>query len=120
MSALGGILRISFAFIPGFQPVTFICTVTGYTLWPVNGFIIACELWGYIYGTILKQWYVLEFMRPVTFKAIVTGNILSFSHDTSHAIGNVIFFATFGKSFIEVLERYNRKNEVIRIRNTAD
>jgi|GEM_PF-3368298 len=81
---------------------------------------MTCGLWGYIYGTILNQWYVLEFMRPVTFKVIVTGNILSFFHNTSHAIGNVIFSATFGKSFIGVLERYNRKNEVIRIRNTAD
>ncbi|WP_373897895.1 ECF transporter S component [Haloimpatiens sp. FM7315] len=165
LSALGGALRVPFACIPGFQPVTFICAVTGYTLGPVNGFMVGamsafisnfflghgpwtlwqmmgwglcavffgvfkkyinklgikgfiffCTLWGYVYGTILNQWYILEFMRPVTFKLIVTGNILSFWHDTSHAIGNFIFASVFGRSFIEVLVRYNRKNHVIRIR----
>ncbi|WP_027626641.1 ECF transporter S component [Clostridium lundense] len=163
MSALGGVLRVPFAGIPGFQPVTFICAVTGYTLGPINGFmvgamctfisnfflghgpwtlwqmlawglcgvffgllknkisklgingfIILCGVWGYIYGTILNQWYVLEFMRPVTLKTILAGNILSFWHDTSHAISNVIFAKLFGETFIEALERYNKRNKVIR------
>lgn len=162
MSALGGVLRVPFAAIPGFQPVTFICAVSGYTLGSVNGFmvgamcafisnfflghgpwtlwqmmgwglcsvffgsfknfikklgikgfIVICGLWGYIYGTILNQWYVMEFMRPVTIKTIITGNILSFWHDTLHAAGNVIFSSIFGSTFIEALERYARKNKVI-------
>ncbi|MBU5485613.1 ECF transporter S component [Clostridium sp. MSJ-11] len=166
MSALGGVLRVPFAAIPGFQPVTFICAVTGYTLGPVNGFmvgamsafisnfflghgpwtpwqmlgwglcgvffgvfknkiskcgingfVIICAAWGYIYGTILNQWYVLEFMRPITLKTILAGNILSFSHDTLHAVGNAIFAKFFGESFIEALERYNKRNKVIRIKN---
>ncbi|WP_010297094.1 ECF transporter S component [Clostridium senegalense] len=166
MSALGGILRVPFAVIPGFQPVTFIVAVTGYTLGPVNGFmvgamcafisnfflghgpwslwqmmgwglcgvffhvfknfisknrsirfIILCGLWGYIYGTILNQWYVLEFLRPITFKTIVMGNVLSFWHDTLHAIGNVLFAYFFGESFIKGLERYNKRNSIIRIKN---
>lgn len=164
LSALGGVLRVPFAAIPGFQPVTFICAVTGYTLGPVNGFmvgtmcafisnlflghgpwtlwqimgwglcgvmfgalrkpikktgirgfIIICGLWGYIYGTILNQWYVLEFMRPITFKTVIMGNVLSFWHDTLHALGNIVFSSIFGKSFIEALERYNKRNKVIKI-----
>ncbi|WP_125152141.1 ECF transporter S component [Clostridium rectalis] len=166
LSALAGVLRVPFAAIPGFQPVTFICAVTGYTLGPVNGFmvgsmsafisnfflghgpwtlwqmmgwglcgvffgvfkkgiekmgiksfIILCGLFGYIYGFILNQWYVLEFMRPVTLKVIIMGSIMSFSHDTCHAVGNIIFASIFGKTFIHALERYNRKNKIIRIKN---
>lgn len=40
LSALGGILRVPFAAIPGLQPTTFIIAVAGYTLGPVNGFMV--------------------------------------------------------------------------------
>lgn len=56
-------------------------------------------------------------MRPVTLKTILAGNVLSFWHDTSHAIGNIIFAKLFGESFIEALERYNKRNKAIRIKN---
>ncbi|CDI48809.1 ECF transporter S component [Clostridium tetani] len=165
MSTLAGILRVPFTAIPGVQPVTFICAVSGYTLGGINGFmvgsmstfisnffighgpwtpwqmigwglcglffgifrgkiekkgikafVILCGIWGYIYGFILNQWYVLEFMTPVTIKTILMGSVLSFSHDTLHALGNMIFAKFFGENFIEVLERYNKRNTVIRIR----
>ena len=165
MSTLAGILRVPFAAIPGIQPVTFICAVSGYTLGGVNGFmvgamsafisnffighgpwtpwqmlgwglcglffgafrsniekkgmmffVILCGIWGYIYGFILNQWYVLEFMNPITIKTILMGSVLSFSHDTLHALGNLAFAKFFGENFIEVLERYNKRNIVIRIR----
>ncbi|MCY6482843.1 ECF transporter S component [Clostridium aestuarii] len=161
MSALGGVMRVPFAAIPGFQPVTFICAVSGYTLGSINGFmvgsmcafisnfflghgpwtlwqmmawglcgvcfgvlrkvikktgikgfIICCGIWGYIYGIILDQWYIVEFIRPITIKAIISGIVLSFPQDTIHAIGNVIFAVFFGRSFIKVLERYNKKNKI--------
>lgn len=172
MSALGGVLRVPCAVIPGFQPVTFIAAVSGYTLGPINGFMVGamcafisnfflghgpwslwqilgwglcgvffgltkkfiakkeekkirrftilCGLWGYIYGTILNQWYVVEYIRPITLKVIITGNILSFWHDTWHALGNVFFSYLFAKTFIEALERYNRRNTIIRIKNSED
>lgn len=161
MSALGGVLRVPFAAIPGVQPVTFISAVTGYTLGPVNGFMVGsmcafisnfflghgpwtlwqmmgwglagvffgvfgkrikkhgikcfviwCTVWGYIYGTILNQWYVVQFMRPITWKVIITGNILSFSYDGLHSLGNLFFSSIFGSSFIKALERYKKRNEV--------
>ncbi|CAM2839965.1 ECF transporter S component [Hathewaya histolytica] len=164
LSALAGVLRVPFAVIPGFQPVTFIAAVSGYTLGPINGFmvgamsafisnfflghgpwtlwqimawglcgvffgifskiikrfgfksfIILCGIWAYIYGLILNQWYVLSFIKPITLKAIFSGNILSFCQDTSHALGNIMFASAFGKTFIEVLQRYNRRNKVIKV-----
>lgn len=166
LSALGGVMRVPFAALPGIQPVTFLCAVSGYTLGPVNGFmvgamcafisnfflghgpwtlwqmmgwglcgvffgvlkkvikkmgikgfVILCGLWGYIYGTILNQWFVLEFMGSITLKTIISGNVLSFPHDTMHSIGNVIFSCVFGKNFIEVLERYNKRNKIVRIKD---
>jgi energy-coupling factor transport system substrate-specific component len=159
LSALGGVLRVPFALVPGVNPVTFICAVSGYTLGSINGFIIGsmcafisnfflgqgpwtlwqmmgwglcgaffgilknilrkdsikgfiifCGLWGYIFGVIQNQWYIVQFIRPITLKAIAAGIIASFWHDTLHAVGNVIFAAVFGKSFIQVLLRYNARN----------
>lgn len=40
MSTLAGILRVPFTAIPGVQPVTFICAVSGYTLGGINGFMV--------------------------------------------------------------------------------
>ena len=166
MSALGGVLRVPCAAIPSFQPVTFIVAVSGYTLGPVNGFmvgamcafisnfflghgpwtlwqilgwglcgvffgkcrnfikknelprfILLCGIWGYIYGTILNQWYVVEFIRPITVNTIITGNILSFWFDTMHAFSNVLFSYFFGRTFINSLERYNKRNNFIRLKD---
>jgi energy-coupling factor transport system substrate-specific component len=40
LSALGGVLRVPFAAIPGLQPTTFITAAAGYALGPVNGFMV--------------------------------------------------------------------------------
>ena len=40
LSAIGGVVRVPFAGIPGLQPTTFIAAVSGYTMGPVNGFIV--------------------------------------------------------------------------------
>lgn len=161
LSGVGGVLRVPFAVIPGFNPVTFICAVSGYALGPVNGFmvgsmcafisnfflghgpwslwqimgwglcgcffgafkkliqkggiksfIILCTLWGYIYGIILDQWYIVNYIRPITLKAILAGIAAGFWHDTLHAFGNLVFASAFGKNFIQVLERYNKRNKV--------
>ncbi|MFD3157688.1 ECF transporter S component [Haloimpatiens sp. FM7330] len=76
-------------------------------------FTIFCGVWGYIYGIILDQWYVIEFIRPITFKSVVTGIALSFPQDTMHCIGNIIFSITLGKNFINILKRYNKRNEIV-------
>ncbi len=161
LSAIGGVLRVPLAVIPGFNPVTFICAVSGYSLGGINGFmvgsmcafisnfflghgpwslwqmlawglcgfffgvfrgfiekrgmirfIILCTLWGYIYGNIMNQWYIVSYIRPITIKAIVAGSAASLWHDSLHALGNMIFATIFGKSFIEVLDRYKRKNNI--------
>lgn len=161
LSALGGVLRIPCAVIPGFNPVTFICAIAGYTYGPVNGFmigsmsafisnfflghgpwtlwqmlgwglcgvffgifrkiikkfgfkgfVICCTIWGYVYGFILNQWYIINYFRPITLEAILAGSISSFGHDTLHAIGNFMFSMMFGKNFIKVLERYKSKSNI--------
>jgi energy-coupling factor transport system substrate-specific component len=40
LGALGGVFRIPFAAIPGLQPTTFIAAIAGYTLGPINGFMV--------------------------------------------------------------------------------
>jgi len=161
MSALGGVLRIPFAAIPGLQPVTFICAVSGLTLGPVNGFMVGnmCAfisnfflghgpwtlwqmmgwglcgaffgifqnksdkiegkpftvllgIWGYIFGIILDQWYIVQAAIPITIKIELVGIAASFPVDTVHAVGNVFFAALFGKNVIKALKRYTMKNKV--------
>lgn len=72
-------------------------------------FIVLCGFWGYIYGIILDMWYIVAFVRPFNIKAVIAGIAASFYFDTSHAVSNVIFSAIFGKSFIKILDRYNKK-----------
>lgn len=158
LSALGGVLRIPFAAIPGLQPTTFIVAVAGYTLGPVNGFMVGgmsafisnfflghgpwtlwqmlgwglcgvffgalkgiikkdslllfsilCGIWGYIFGIILDMWYIVAFIKPVSWGAIIAGVAASFSFDTIHGVGNVLFSMLLAKNFIKTLERFNKR-----------
>lgn len=158
LSALGGVLRVPFAAIPGLQPTTFITAVAGYTLGPVNGFMVGamgafisnfflghgpwtlwqmlgwglcgvffgalksivkknniflfsiiCGIWGYVFGIILDMWYVVAFIRPLNWAAIAAGIAASFSFDTVHAIGNVLFSLLLAENFIKTLERFNKR-----------
>lgn len=158
LSALGGVLRVPFAAIPGLQPTTFIAAVAGYTLGPVNGFMVGgmsafisnfflghgpwtlwqmlgwglcgvffgalknivkrdnillfsilCGIWGYIFGIILDMWYIVAFIKPINWGAVITGVAASFSFDTVHAIGNVLFSLLLAGNFIKTLERFNRR-----------
>jgi energy-coupling factor transport system substrate-specific component len=158
LSALGGVLRVPFAAIPGLQPTTFITAVAGYTLGPVNGFMVGgmaafisnfflgqgpwtlwqmlgwglcgvffgvlknimkrdsillfaiiCGIWGYIFGIILDMWYIVAFIKPMNWGAIIAGIAASLSFDTIHSIGNVLFSLLLGKNFIKTLERFNKR-----------
>lgn len=75
-------------------------------------FVVLCGLWGYIYGCILNMWYVVAYVNPITIKTVITSLVLSLSQDTMHAVGNVFFAALFGKKFVTVLTRYNRRFNV--------
>lgn len=75
-------------------------------------FIVLCGLWGYIYGVILDMWYVVAFVKPLDLRAVAAGIAMSFYFDTLHALGNILFCCLFGKNFIKVLERYNKRYTV--------
>jgi len=75
-------------------------------------FVVLCGLWGYIYGEILNMWYVVAYVNPINIKTIMASILLSFPQDTAHAIGNILFAAVFGKKFITVLTRYNKRFSV--------
>lgn len=75
-------------------------------------FVVLCGLWGYIYGWILDMWYVVAYVNPINIKTVVASLTLSFLGDTLHATGNIFFAALFGKKFITVLDRCNRRFSV--------
>jgi energy-coupling factor transport system substrate-specific component len=72
-------------------------------------FAIICGIWGYIFGIILDMWYVVAFIKPINWGAIIAGIAASFSFDTIHAIGNVLFSLLLGRNFIRTLERFNKR-----------
>lgn len=158
LGAMGGLFRVPFAAIPGLKPTTFIVAITGYTLGPINGFMVGaasafisnfflgqgpwtlwqmlgwglcgfsfgitrkmfkkknfilftilCFLWGYIYGFILNLWFVLEYIKPFSFKTWIGGEVSSFYFDSIHAFSNLAFSIIFCKSFFKVLERYKNR-----------
>lgn len=75
-------------------------------------FVFFCGLWGYIYGAILNMWYVVAYINPINLKTVIASMLLSFPQDTAHAIGNILFAVIFGKRFITVLDRFNRRFNV--------
>ncbi|WP_057976142.1 ECF transporter S component [Caloramator mitchellensis] len=75
-------------------------------------FALFCGLWGYIYGIILDMWYVVGFIKPISFYAIILGIIGSFPFDTMHAAGNVLLSLTFADKFINIINRFTTRFEV--------
>ncbi len=74
-----------------------------------KGLLPLCFLWGYLFGWLMNLWSWLAFIQPLTWKTFIAYGVASFWFDTSHAVGNAVFCAFFGPSFIKILRRFRRK-----------
>jgi energy-coupling factor transport system substrate-specific component len=66
-------------------------------------------LWGYIFGFIMNLWFLLAFGFPLTLKAVVSLQVVSFWMDTLHGAGNAAFFLMFGRRVTGILKRFKQR-----------
>ena len=72
-------------------------------------FAILAGLWGYLFGWIMNVWHWVGFIYPLTLETFLVTYLTSFTFDTFHAAGNVVFAVLLGKSFYQILTRFRKK-----------
>lgn len=65
--------------------------------------------WGYLFGWLMNLFFVVFFIKPLTWKAVFLAYAASFPFDTLHALGNVCFYLLLGPQVIKVLKRFQEK-----------
>jgi energy-coupling factor transport system substrate-specific component len=72
-------------------------------------FSLFCGAWGFIYGWMLTWYFVLGFVRPLTFQAYLTAYATGIWFDAFHAAGNFAFAFLFGPALVIMLRRYRSR-----------
>ncbi len=84
----------------------------GHSKFNLIGFAVLSGVCGYFFGWIMNIWHWVGFVYPLTLRTFMATYIASIPFDTLHAIGNIIFAFTFGKSFYYILSRFKKKMTV--------
>jgi energy-coupling factor transport system substrate-specific component len=71
--------------------------------------------WGYLFGWLMNIFFVVFFIKPLTWKAVFVAYAASFPFDTLHALGNVCFYLLLGPQVIKVLKRFKEKMTYVEI-----
>lgn len=72
-------------------------------------FAFTLFIWGYLFGWIMNILHWLSTSTELTISTFLGINGLSFTFDTTHAIGNFFFVYIFSADFIKILNRYKSK-----------
>lgn len=64
---------------------------------------------GFAFGWVMNLWYIIGFINPITWQAIVAAYISSFWFDFTHAVSTVIFLYVLAKPWINKLDRIKVK-----------
>jgi len=78
----------------------------------MKSLIVFSFIWGFLFGWIMNLWYWVSFVYPLTFRSWLGTNLASVWFDGMHAVGNVVFMAVFGGSFVKILKHFKRKLSV--------
>lgn len=79
----------------------------------LRNFVILGAFWGYLFGWIMNIWHWVGFVYPLTLKTFMATYLASFPFDTLHALGNIGFSLTFGRTFYSILRCFKNKISVI-------
>lgn len=71
--------------------------------------------WGYLFGWLMNLFFVVFFIRPLTWKTVFLAYVASFPFDTLHALGNAAFYLLLGPQVIKVLKRFQEKMTYVEI-----
>ncbi|MCB8817449.1 ECF transporter S component [Desulfosporosinus shakirovi] len=66
-------------------------------------------LTGFGFGWVMNIWYVIGFIEPITYQAIMAAYISSFWFDFTHALSTLIFLVLLARPWIKKLERVKTK-----------
>lgn len=77
------------------------------------GKVIFGFIWGFLYGWIMNIWHVLGFLQP-SLGTFALAYVASFPHDLLHAVTNAFFLLVFANSWLQILERIQRKYGLLR------
>ncbi|SDG30623.1 ECF transporter S component [Desulfosporosinus hippei] len=64
---------------------------------------------GFGFGWVMNIWYIVGFIKPITYQAIIAAYISSFWFDFTHALSTLIFLVILAKPWIKKLERIKIK-----------
>jgi energy-coupling factor transport system substrate-specific component len=64
---------------------------------------------GFGFGWVMNIWYIIGFIQPITYQAIMAAYISSFWFDFTHALSTLIFLVVLAKPWIKKLERIKTK-----------
>ena len=65
--------------------------------------------WGYLFGWLMNLYFVVFFIKPLTWKTVFLAYVASFPMDTMHALSNVCFYLLLGPPVIKILRRFQEK-----------
>ena len=72
--------------------------------------------WGFLsamlYGLVLNAWYVVGFVHPVTWSAVLAAYAVALPFDTVHGVATVVFLVALFVPWRRKLERIQRKFEL--------
>lgn len=64
---------------------------------------------GFAFGWVMNLWYIIGFINPITWQAIIAAYISSFWFDFTHAVSTLIFLLVLAKPWLKKLERIKVK-----------
>lgn len=66
-------------------------------------------IWGFIFGWIMNLWFVIGFVKPLTWKTILGAYAASFYFDAAHAVCNGVFISLFSDRWLKIMLRIKSK-----------
>ena len=66
-------------------------------------------VWGFVFGWIMNLWFVLGFLKELTWPVFLSAYISSFYFDLAHALANVFFITFFSVVWMRILTRVKVK-----------
>ncbi|SHJ98079.1 energy-coupling factor transport system substrate-specific component [Clostridium amylolyticum] len=75
-------------------------------------FSIVCFFYGFMFDWIMNLWFVLGFVKPITFESVAFAYVSGLTFDILHGGGSFIFSIIFYDSFLKVLNRYKKRLEI--------
>ncbi|HWR40955.1 MAG TPA: ECF transporter S component [Patescibacteria group bacterium] len=75
---------------------------------------------GFGFGWVMNIWYIIGFIHPITYQAIIAVYISSFWFEFTHALSTLIFVWALAKPWMKKLERVKTKFGLLESEKKAD